>query len=86
MAKIFVLIFNCFVIFFSYRQETSLLRVISTMISTPPVVNELTLYFVQITEKSKQLLQVRHDQLRNKFFGDFKFSNPEIFIAFLFSK
>ena len=56
------------------------------MISTPPVVNELTLYFVQITEKSKQLLQVRHDQLRNKFFGDFKFSNPEIFIAFLFSK
>ncbi|CAK8681356.1 unnamed protein product [Clavelina lepadiformis] len=42
-----------------YQRETSLLQVISLLLTTPPEVNELKLYFTQITEKVKCLRQVR---------------------------
>lgn len=53
-----------------YRRETSLIRVISMMLATPPEVNDLTLYFTQITDKAKFLRQIRtrfdqiNDQIR----------------------
>jgi len=45
-------------LFDSYHRETSLLRVIAMTVSTPPEVNELKMYFTQITDKSKALRQV----------------------------
>nr|CAB3266853.1 IKK-epsilon IkappaB kinase [Phallusia mammillata] len=44
-----------------YQRETSLLRVIAMMLTTPPEVNELKMYFTQITEKAKNLRQIRNE-------------------------
>nr|NP_001071740.1 IkappaB kinase [Ciona intestinalis]BAE06507.1 IkappaB kinase [Ciona intestinalis] len=48
-----------------YQRETSLLTVITNLVTSPPEVNELKLYFTQITEKAKILRQIRteFDQL-----------------------
>ncbi|XP_039262579.2 serine/threonine-protein kinase TBK1-like [Styela clava] len=42
-----------------YNRETALLRIMGKMSPSPPEVNELKLFFPQITEKNKQLRQLK---------------------------